>query len=113
MGGHLACLTYLFQTGTTTWLRWTCDSAAQSGSAECLQFAIVNGCPFDMQTAVIAAEYGNLACLRLLLVCGGFTDSRIATAAAHNGHVAILQYLRTTRVVFNERVELQARRLGV
>ena len=45
---------------------WVCDSAAKSGSLECLKYAHEQGCPWDSCTRMYALREGSLECLEYL-----------------------------------------------
>ena len=43
---------------------WICNTAANTGSLECLEYAHTHGCPWDKGTCKYAARGGYLKCLK-------------------------------------------------
>jgi hypothetical protein len=115
--GHLECLTYLHENGST-WDADTCAYAAENGSdakqarlalcerellerssnnpihshLECLKYAHENGCPWDEDTCMHAAWKGQLECLKYAHENGCKWNANTCTYAAENGNLECLRY---------------------
>ena len=74
------------------WDSSTCSSAAENGHLEVLQWARMNGCPWDKYTCAFAANNGHLGVLQWAHETGCPWDSSICSFAAENGHLEVIQW---------------------
>jgi hypothetical protein len=69
---------------------WVCDSAAKSGSLECLKYAHSHSCPWDALTCSWAAR--NLECLKYAHENGCPLNEAFCTWAAKAASLECLKY---------------------
>ena len=74
---------------------WVCDTAAESGSLECLKYAHEHGCRWDSWTCGFNAEAGSLECLEYAHTHGCPWDEATCTKAAISGSLECLEYAHT------------------
>ncbi|KAK3252072.1 hypothetical protein CYMTET_38630 [Cymbomonas tetramitiformis] len=72
--------------------RVACESAAASGSLECLTHAHRNGCEWTEKVCTAAAAGGHLECLAYARDRGCAWSEECSTAAAKNGRLRCLKY---------------------
>ena len=76
------------------WDGRTCESAAGEGHLEVLKWLRERRCPWDERTCASAAGGGHLEVLEWLRTQGCPWDERTCTSAAHKGHLEVLKWLR-------------------
>jgi hypothetical protein len=77
-----------------------------------LQWARVNGCPWDEYTCMHAAQGGHLAVLRWARGNGCPWDALTCTHAAFGGHLSVLQWARENGCPWNEYTCANAAQVG-
>ena len=92
--------------------RKLCTFAARAGHLELLQWARLNGCPWDVWTCVNAARNGHLDMLQWARLNGCPWDERTCASAAHNGHLEVLQWARLNGCAWDERTCFNADERG-
>ena len=90
--GRLQLLRWMHAAGRD--LGDVCQYAALGGHLEVLQWARVNGCPWDEWTCAYAAEGGHLEVLQWARANGCPWNRITIVAAAGGGHLEVLQWAR-------------------
>lgn len=89
--GHLKYLKYCYL-NNYKWNEHLIDCIVESGSLECLMYAIENGCPYYKNYHHVYNAKCNLKCLEYLLEKGCHWDASVTYSYTINGNLELLEY---------------------
>ena len=110
--GCLDTLQHKLEKGRLTNKSQVCECAAKGGQLEVLQWARVNGCPWDWATCAWAARGGHMYVLQWARANGCPWSDWTCWGAADGGHLEVLQWLRAKSCPWDERTCAWAARGG-
>ncbi|CAN0303301.1 unnamed protein product, partial [Ectocarpus sp. 6 AP-2014] len=79
-----------------------CSTAAKNGHLDVLQWAKINGCPWDEEACLVADEGGHLEVLQWARSNGRPWDEQTCRGAAEGGHLEVLQWARSNGCRWDE-----------
>lgn len=91
--GHLECLKYVHEVAGVPLALSSVLLACQSGSADCLRYALQEGCQCSFLASQLACESGHCECLEVLIEYGADISFGCGNCAAKGGHINCLQLL--------------------
>ena len=106
--GCLDTLQHKLEKGRLTNKSQVCECAAKGGQLEVLQWARVNGCPWDWATCAWAARGGHMYVLQWARANGCPWSDWTCAQAAEGGHIDVPQWLRANGCPWSERSCAQA-----
>ena len=99
--GFLETLQHKLEKGRLTNKSQVCECAAKGGQLEVLQWARVNGCPWDWATCAWAARGGHMYVLQWARANGCPWSDWTCARAAQGGHLEVLQWARANGCQWN------------
>jgi hypothetical protein len=99
--GCLDTLQHKLEKGRLTNKSQVCECAAKGGQLEVLQWARVNGCPWDWATCAWAARGGHMYVLQWARANGCPWSDWTCARAAQGGHLEVLQWARANGCQWN------------